>query len=155
MSKCYNITFYGEVKLKLNRPILSICTRCRDGHEAEYDSTRGGTRLAASVLTRAKKSLDQPFDLRGVACMSQCKRPCISAVSASGCFSYIFGDLDTDNSEHIDALFEFMSLYIDAPEGFVERNNRPIALQKGILARLPPMISSSSLIVELNSTIVE
>ena len=79
------------MKLKLNRPILSICTRCRDGHEAEYDSTRGGTRLATSVLTRAKKSLDQPFDLRGVACMSQCKRPCISAVSASGCFSYIFG----------------------------------------------------------------
>ena len=141
--------------MNLNRPILSICTRCRDGHEAEYDSTRGGTRLATSVLTRAKKSLDQPFDLRGVACMSQCKRPCISAVSSSGCFSYIFGDLDTDNSEHIDALFEFMSLYIDAPEGFVERKNRPIALQKGILARLPPMISSSSLIVELNSIIVE
>ena len=45
-------------------------------------------------------------------------------------------------------------LYIDAPEGFVERNNRPLALQKGILARLPPMISSSPLILELSSTIV-
>tara|TARA_Y100000589_G_C27113377_1_gene613191 strand:- start:709 stop:1050 length:342 start_codon:yes stop_codon:yes gene_type:complete len=110
--------------------------------------------LAASILARAKKSLDQPFNLRGVACMSQCKRPCIAAVSASGCFSYIFGDLDTDNSERKDALFGFMSLYIDAPEAFVERKNRPIALQKGILARLAPMISSSPLIVELSSTTV-
>ena len=142
------------MKLNLNRPILSICTRCRDSREAAYDTTRGGMRLAASVLTRAKKSLDQPFNLRGVACMSQCKRPCIAAVSASGCFSYIFGDLDTDNSEHIDALFGFMSLYVDAPEGFVERKNRPIALQKRILGRLPHMISSSQLIVELNSTTV-
>ena len=142
------------MKLNLNRPIFSICTRCRDSREAEYDTTRGGMSLAASILARAKKSLDQPFNLRGVACMSQCKRPCIAAVSASGCFSYIFGDLDTDNSERKDALFGFMSLYIDAPEAFVERKNRPIALQKGILARLAPMISSSPLIVEVSSTTV-
>ena len=136
-----------------NRPVLSICTRCQDGREADYGSSRGGTRLVTSVLTRMQSSLDKSFDLRGVACMSQCKRPCITAVCANGCFTYIFGDLDSENSAHIDALLEFLSIYVEAPEGFVERKNRPIPLQKGILGRLPPLIRSSALVAQIGSEI--
>ena len=62
-----------------SQPILSICTRCRDGREAEYSDVRGGARLAKSILMKMQSRFDISFDLRGIACMSQCKRPCIVA----------------------------------------------------------------------------
>ena len=163
--------------------ILSICTRCRDGREQDYqevrggermakailarqfawkdfsfefrgeavDGSRGGTRLAQSVVSQIEVRTATELTLRGVQCMSQCKRPYIAAFCGHGRFSYLFGDLDPEMSSNVDALLEFPSIYLTAPEGFVERRNRPMPLQKGILARLPPPDSTSKNVFSFSS----
>ena len=110
--------------------ILSICTRCRDGQEQDYQEVLGGERMAKAILARQFAWKDFSFGFRGVACMSNCKRPCIAAICGHGRFSYLFGDLDPEMPSTVDALVEFPSIYLTAPEGFVGRRNRPIPLQK-------------------------
>lgn len=70
--------------------------------------------------------------------MSQCKRPCVVAFSGDGRFTYLFGDLDPDRDAR--AVLDAFALYCASPDGFMERCERPIALQAGILGRVPPLI---------------
>ena len=130
------------------KPILSICMTCRDGREGACD-TRGGSRLARRVAEKLALDSDQQMQLRGVQCMSQCKRSCIVSLAAEGRFTYVFGELDPDDDTHVDALFELVSQYSKAPEGFLERKDRPAPLQASILGRLPPPDSQSSLVSNL------
>lgn len=132
-----------------NRAVLSICTTCRDNRENEYDNIRGGTRLAQAITTHLRGHKDLLFDLRGVACMSQCKRPCVAAICSHNRFSYLFGDLDPEKPDNVEALLELVSLYVIAPEGFLRRRERPESLRSSILSRIPPTLSSSSLISPL------
>lgn len=136
----------GCLDVNTAKPVLSICMTCRDGREDEV-GRRGGARLAGRVAAKYKDQIG--FDIRGVNCMSQCKRSCTVSMAGEGCFTYVFGDLDPENDRHIEALFELMSLYSQAPEGFLERRERPTELQAGILGRLPPLGSQSSLISDL------
>ncbi len=129
-----------------NQPILSICLTCRDGQESVQRNVRGGMRLAQAFLSHAGARQQQGFEMRGVRCMSQCKRPCIVSLSASGCFSYVFGDLDAAEPSHIQGLKELIPLYRAAPEGFLPRSERPEPLRASILGRLPPSGSTSGLI---------
>lgn len=134
-----------------NKPILSFCITCRDGHEAVQKDIRGGTRLAQAFMDYSE-SVQQPiFELRGVRCMSQCKRSCIVSLSASGCFSYMFGDLSASEPSHVEALGELIPLYLAGPEGFLQREDRPEPLRTRILGRLPPPGSSSSLVTSLEA----
>ena len=83
--------------------------------------------------------------------MSQCKRSCIVSLGAPGKFTYVFGDLDPNDPAHIVALFELVKKYAARDDGFLERKERPQALQANILGRLPPLESQSSLLTELGA----
>ena len=131
-------------------PVLSICTSCRDGREA-VDGSRGGTRLAQGVVTQLGGRENTKLTLRGVQCMSQCKRPCIASLSGHDRFTYVFGDIYPENPDHVDALFELIALYKTTPEGFLKRPERPEALRSNILVRLPPLRSGSSLVTPLDN----
>ena len=130
------------------KPNLSICMTCRDGREGACDS-RGGSRLARRVAEKLARENDPQMQLRGVQCMSQCKRSCIVSLAAEGRFTYVFGELDPDDDTHVDALFELVALYAKTPEGFLERKDRPAPLQASILGRLPPPNSQSPLVSDL------
>jgi predicted metal-binding protein len=110
---------------------------------------RGGQRLALHVAAELVKHPASPMQIRGVRCMSQCKRPCVAALSAPDAFSYLFGDLEPDNPTHVAALFDLAERYAASEEGFVERTARPEALRANILGRLPPLNSRSVLVSEL------
>ena len=131
-------------------PVLSICTSCRDGREV-VDGSRGGTRLAQAVVTQLGARAATKLKLRGVQCMSQCKRPCIASLSSHDRFTYVFGDIDPENPEHVDALFELVVRYQTTPEGFLKRRERPEALRSNILGRLPPLRSGSLLVTPLDN----
>lgn len=131
-----------------NAPVLSICMTCRDGREDDHE-TRGGSRLAERILAQLKVQAPANLRIRGVRCMSQCKRSCIVSLSAPERFTYVFGDLDPQEDIHVDALFELVSLYSDAEEGFLERKDRPEPLQASILGRLPPLGSRSALVSDI------
>ena len=82
-----------------NCPFLSICTSCRDDSKKAVDGSRGGTRLAQVVIKQLDARTATKLKLRGVQCISQCKRPCIASLSGHDRFTYVFGDIDPENPD--------------------------------------------------------
>ena len=122
-------------------PTLSICLRCRDGREdrnTDLDQ-RGGRRLAYAVAYAFPDSTaaSRGIRLRGVNCMSNCKRPCTIALSGPGRFTYLFGDLDP--MLHAGDVLSVAAAYAEAEGGFLPRPARPRVLRTGILGRIPPL----------------
>ncbi len=133
---------------------LSICLRCRDGREDSNTDLgqRGGLRLAQVVAdafpdsTAARRGIR----LRGVNCMSNCKRPCTIALSAPGRFTYLFGDLDP--TLHAGDVLSVAAAYAEAEGGYLPRPVRPEALRAGILGRIPPLGFAGDLVEPLSLT---
>ena len=119
---------------------LSICLRCRDGRETRDTDLdqRGGRRLSRAVAAAfsGSEAAQLGVALRGVNCMSQCKRPCTIALSGENRFTYLFGDL----APEIGAgdVLAVAAAYAKSETGFLPRNARPDVLQAGILGRIPP-----------------
>ena len=134
--------------MKFNIPTLSICLSCRDGREEIY-MTRGGRRFAKKLLN--KNLLKKQFNLRGINCMSNCKRACTISLTAKKSFTYIFGDIDPENSEYSESLIELVSKYSLSSDGFLRRRDRPLLFQSSILGRLPPIQSNSAIVTNLNN----
>jgi predicted metal-binding protein len=130
-------------------PTLSICLRCRDGREAAHGDMRGGARLAEAVCGLVARQGCEA-NLRGVRCMSQCKRSCVVSLTAPGAFTYVFGDLDPKVPDHAKAILDLIPRYRSAPEGFLARDARPAPLRASILGRLPPIGTNSELVTELS-----
>jgi predicted metal-binding protein len=121
---------------------LSVCFRCKpEGWSGDADTRRPGADLADSIEAEAtRRGIDLDV-LRDVRCMSQCKRPCVVAFSHPEKFTYLFGDLDP--ARDAAAVLDAFVLYCAKPEGFMERFERPEALQAGILGRVPPLIAGA------------
>ena len=135
-----------------NRLILSICLRCRDGREdrgTDLDQ-RGGRRLARAVerVLPTSEAAKRGIALRGVHCMSQCKRSCTIALSGPDRFTYLFGDLDP--TVHVGDVLTVAAAYADATDGFLPRPARPEVLQAGILGRIPPLGFAGDLVEPLS-----
>ena len=134
--------------MEFNKPTLSICLSCRDGRE-EFYMTRGGRRFTKELLNNS--SLKEHVNLRGVNCMSNCKRACTISLTAKKSFTYIFGDIDPENSEYSESLIELVSKYSLSSDGFLRRRDRPLLFQSSILGRLPPIQSNSEIVTNLNN----
>ena len=134
--------------MEFNKPTLSICLSCRDGREEIY-MTRGGSRFAKKLLN--KNLLKKQVNLRGINCMSNCKRACTISLTAKKSFTYIFGDIDPENSEYSESLIELVSKYSLSSDGFLRRRDRPLLFQSSILGRLPPIQCNSEIVTNLNN----
>ncbi|MEM9148347.1 MAG: DUF1636 domain-containing protein [Pseudomonadota bacterium] len=121
--------------LSCESAVLSLCLRCRDGHEEDFGDLRGGARLAEAVLDAGIASCG--LKVRGVHCLSQCKRPCVVAVSGPDRFTYVFGDLHP--ALDAAAVVALAQLYVARPDGFMARADRPKPMQAGVLGRVPPL----------------
>nr|WP_276562386.1 DUF1636 domain-containing protein [Hoeflea prorocentri] len=118
---------------------MSVCTRCRQAAFSGPDNQRPGYRLAKTLHSQfsgsAAAGLGMSF--RGVRCMSQCKRPCVVALSGPSKYTLVFGDLHPQTDA--EAILELAEKYATTTNGFVERADRPEALRAGILGRIPPL----------------
>ena len=103
-------------------PLLSVCLTCRDNREEIYGD-RGGTRLARKV--HQELGNNKLVKLRGVECMSNCKRACILSLTSLNGFTYMFGDIDPNRSEYVKSLKDLISTYKSRPAGFLRRRERP------------------------------
>ena len=88
--------------------------------------------------------------LRGIRCMSQCKRPCVIALSGLSKYTLLFGDLDA--SAHGNDILHLAAQYANSSDGLIRRSDRPKPLRKGILGRVPPIKAHNEL-VEPNFTL--
>ena len=87
--------------------------------------------------------------MRGVKCMSNCKRACILSLTSLNGFTYMFGDIDPTKSEYIKSLEDLISIYKSKTDGFLLRKERPKLFRSNIVGRVPPMSSISSVITKL------
>ena len=126
--------------------ILSVCISCRDNRENKY-KLRGGNRFSRMLQKSIRKN---NLVLREVKCMSQCKRACIVSLTAQDSFTYIFGDVDPNQTKYAQELLELVSTYSKANEGFMRRRDRPDLFRSNILGRLPPINSTSDLVNNIN-----
>lgn len=127
-----------------DRPILHVCLTCRqrdaEGNVIETDEPRAGTRLHHNL--EAALPADAPFVLRGVECLSNCKRACTIGLTSPARWSYVYGDLDPDAS--VAEIIAGATLYAGTENGLVPWRERPQIFRKGVIARIPPFPLSSS-----------
>ena len=129
-------------------PLLSVCLTCRDNREEIYGD-RGGTRLARKVHQELGNI--KLVKLRGVECMSNCKRACILSLTSLNGFTYMFGDIDPNKSEYVKSLKDLVSTYKSRPSGFLRRRERPESYRSNILGRFPPINSNHLIVKKLKS----
>ena len=114
-----------------NLSLLSICVTCRDNHDDIYEH-RGGARLAHKVFDQlGTKKL---VNIRSVQCMSNCKRACILSLTSSKKFTYMFGDINPDNSEYLTSLRDLVVAYESKVDGPRHRRERPPLFRSNIVA---------------------
>jgi predicted metal-binding protein len=98
----------------------------------ERASLRGGAVLYDAI----RRAAPSDVFVRPVRCMSACTRPCTVAMSGPERFTLLFGDLDPlATANHV---LDCFARYRASSDGFLRREERPRALQQGILARVPP-----------------
>ena len=121
---------------------LHVCTSCRPpGTPREPRENRPGfilfERLRAAI---ARSPLGALVEVRPARCLSICPRPCGIALSSPDRWTYLFGDQLAETT--IDDVVTCVSLYLDSPDGFMPRSERPKSLRSSILGRVPPLQES-------------
>jgi predicted metal-binding protein len=99
----------------------------------EPKEARSGARLYRELSTRAS---EEEFEIIPVECLSVCKRPVTIGFSAPGKWSYIYGDFPPDSSA--ETILAAAQLYADALDGLIPWRERPDAIKRGVIARIPP-----------------
>lgn len=101
---------------------------------ADPDAPSAGTRLYNNLVAVPR---DAAIELVPVECLSVCKRTCAVGFAAPGKWTYVYGDLPADAAA--ETIIEGARLYAEAPDGIIPWKQRPDALKKGAIARVPPL----------------
>lgn len=75
------------------------------------------------------------FAIRKVSCMAGCSRPTTVGFQAMGKAQYLFGDIAS--AQDVDALAAFAHQYRDSTDGWTNATDRPRALFRKTLSRIP------------------
>ena len=109
-----------------------VCSSCRD--EAGSDAhPRAGTLLADDARQAAS---GEDIHIRTVECLGNCKRRLSAALLRDGCWSYVFGDLNTTSGADLVA---GAKLFATSTDGLIPWRGRPDSLKRGLVARIPPL----------------
>lgn len=115
-----------------------VCVNCRAEGEPDGD-TRAGRRLHDALATAASGRDD--LRVVPVECLSVCRRPVTIGFVAPAKWTYLYGDFAPETAADILACAD---LYAAAPDGLIPWKSRPAALKKGVVARIPPLVSAPS-----------
>jgi predicted metal-binding protein len=113
---------------------LYVCTTCRDAdHVVGQGAPCAGARLLAALVAAP---IDPAIRIVPVECLSVCKRTCSVSFAAPGKWTYVYGDLPAETAAPV--ILDGARLYAQAPDGLIPWKQRPDALKKGVVARVPP-----------------
>lgn len=111
-----------------------VCITCKvTGEDTEE---RAGARLFR-MLNDQNILSDEPIELVSVECLSVCKRPCTVSFAAPGKWTYVYGDLPAETAA--ETILEGAALYSKTTDGLIPWKQRPDALKKGVVSRVPPL----------------
>jgi predicted metal-binding protein len=118
--------------------ILYVCVTCRGTPPVDAPAAlRPGARLLAAVEEHLAANPGEEVDVVPANCLSNCQRGCSAAVSGSGKWTYVIGDLDPD--QHAGDVIAFARQHRAHVEGVPEWRDRPEHVRKHIIARVPPV----------------
>ncbi|MBV6626957.1 MAG: DUF1636 domain-containing protein [Rivularia sp. (in: Bacteria)] len=125
-----------------NQHQILVCSSCASiWQDGKRVGVSGGEKLLKEIEEKHQDwLLSKEFTVKSVECMSACSHSCAVAFTASGKMTYLFGDLNYDTealSETSSAVLECASLYYEKPDGKMAWSERPQAMKKGVLARIP------------------
>ncbi|MDX8511551.1 DUF1636 family protein [Mesorhizobium captivum] len=109
-----------------------VCSSCRD--ETGSDAHPRAGALLAEDTRRAASG--EKIRIRTVECLGNCKRRLSAALLRDGCWSYVFGDLDTASGTDLVA---GAKLFATSTDGLIPWRGRPDSLKRGLVARIPPL----------------
>ncbi|AFY36109.1 DUF1636 domain-containing protein [Calothrix sp. PCC 7507] len=118
---------------------LFVCKTCASvWQDGKRVGESGGQKLLRQLQDLAQDwDLQDEFPIQEVECMSACNRSCVVAFAAQDKITYLFGDLAADGSAS--AVLECAGQYYTKANGVLPWSERPEALKKGILAKIPPL----------------
>ena len=111
-----------------------VCMTCRAASDPLGSIPRGPD-LAAATLEAAGDSSD--VRVLKVRCLANCNRGLSAALRRDGAWTYVFGHLDPDRDGP--ALIEGARLLSSSTDGLLPWRERPEALKRGLIARVPPL----------------
>ncbi|MEM6435164.1 MAG: DUF1636 domain-containing protein [Cyanobacteria bacterium P01_D01_bin.115] len=124
----------------MSQHTLFVCTSCSfTAGQREHLGQRGGYHLWQSLLKcQQQGQLPPTFKVQPVECLSACNRFCTIAIASPEKTTLMFGDLPALDSAT--AVVQLAAQYAASDDGVIPRRDRPALLQKGILARIPPVL---------------
>lgn len=117
---------------------LFVCTSCATVRVEGKPQGKSGGQELLEQLSELHQGWEQQsnFSIQPVECMSACSHSCVISFAAPGKYTYLFGDLPTQ--ETASAVLECASQYLDSSDGSLPWAQRPKPLKYGIIARIPP-----------------
>jgi predicted metal-binding protein len=111
-----------------------ICITCKrsDGDAA----SPAGRALFDAVSARLRESETTGVSVAPVECLAVCKRPCTVALTATGKWTSVVGDLDPEI--HADDVIAAAQSYRASDSGIIPWRERPVSFRKGVVSRTPP-----------------
>ena len=111
---------------------IIVCSTC--GRAEDPDAIpRPGATLALKTAAAATCS---GIAVKRVRCLANCSRGLSAAIACERRWTYVFGDLDPTHDAP--ALIEGARLLAAASDGLMPWRDRPAALKRGLIARVPP-----------------
>ena len=115
--------------------MLYVCTTCRDAdHVVGQGAPCAGARLFAAI---SAAPVDPAITIVPVECLSVCKRTCAVSFAAPGKWTYVYGDLPAETAAA--TILSGARMYAEAKDGLIPWKQRPDALKKGAIARIPAL----------------
>lgn len=121
---------------------ISVCISCRH-NGSDCQPGRELIKRLREAIDLAGSAVTDDFEISGVACMAGCDRPCTVAYHGSKKATYLFGDIDPNES--IEDLIAFARQYADLDDGWCSSTLRPLGLSGKTLARVPAFIFATVL----------
>ena len=119
--------------------VIFVCQSCSFSEtQRDYDGDRGGLHLLRHLQQiHTTWALNSECKIVAAGCLSACNRRCVIALSVPQKTTLMFGDLPA--LESAPSILELAEQYHTSPDGLIPRSDRPEILQRGILARIPPL----------------
>ncbi len=112
---------------------LHVCVTCRAGQPVLEGEQCAGQKLLAALL---REPMPEFVEIVPVECLSACSRGATIALSARGCWSYVYGDLSEADAADVLA---GAAGYAATSDGIVPWRERPEIFRKQSIARVPPL----------------
>ncbi|MEX0347352.1 MAG: DUF1636 family protein [Rhizobiaceae bacterium] len=116
---------------------IIVCSSCRN-EDNDDSHPRPGLLFGDEVRKAAAK---KGIAVEQVECLANCKRRLSAAMAKPGGWTYVFGDLGSDDAED---LVEGARLYRESGNGLIPWRGRPDCLKRGLVARIPPQTFNGS-----------